>query len=386
MKKLILTFLIIILSYPSFYPQKDVSVTFNVEVDSLHWDSNIYVTGNHIKLGNWQPDVVKLSKSETGENSKSISFKYGEMIEFKITRGNWDTEALNVDGSTPGNFTLTVKNDTTINIQIKLWADQVERIIEGQITGTVRYHKNFESKNLKPRDIIVWLPPFYFSEKEMRYPVLYMHDGQNIIDPRTSSFNIDWQIDESADTLIRKEYIDPIIIVGIYNTQDRSEEYSEDSLGYVYMKFIIDSLKPFIDKNYRTLDDRENTATGGSSSGGLISFILPWEYPTVFSKSACISPAFKIDKYDFVNNVVSDKGEKKKLKFYIDNGNDALDTKLQPGVDEMLNALIEKGFLEKQDYYFFKDLDGSHNESSWSKRFWRALIFMFGTVKGKSLL
>ena len=386
MKKLILSLLIIIFCNLSIYPQKDVSVTFNVVVNSLHFGSNIYITGNHIKLGNWQPDAVKLSKKSTKEYSKSISFKYGEMIEFKITRGGWDTEALKDDGSIPVNSTLTVKNDTTIKINVKLWSDQIERKIFGQITGIVKYHFNLEGKGIKPRNIIVWLPPFYFSEEEKRYPVLYMHDGQNIFDPRTSSFKVDWQIDESADTLIRKGFIDPIIIVGIYNTQDRNEEYSEDSLGYAYMNFIVDTLKSFIDKNYRTLTDRENTATGGSSSGGLIAFILPWEYPQVFSKGACISPAFKIEHFDFVDNVVSYSGEKKGIIFYIDNGNDELDTRLQAGVDELINALNEKGFIEKQDYYFFKDLFGSHNESSWAKRFWRALIFMFGTEKGRSLI
>lgn len=386
MKKLILGLLIVIISIPPSFPQKEINVTFYILIDSMHFGSDIYLTGNHIKLGNWQPDVVKFSENNKGKYSKNISFNYGEMIEFKITRGSWETEALNDDGSVPGNYTLTTRNDTTITIKVNLWADQIEQKISGQITGIVKYHLNLKGKRIKPRDIIVWLPPFYFLETDKRYPVLYMHDGQNIIDPRTSSFKVDWQIDESADTLIRKKYIEPVIIVGIYNTSDRNKEYSEDEPGCLYMQFIVDSLKPFIDKNYRTLPDRENTATGGSSSGGLISFILPWEYPQVFSKSACISPAFKIDEYDFVDNVKLHHGEKKKLKFYIDNGSDALDTRLQAGIDEMLKALNEKGFIENQDYYFFKDLTGSHNENSWAKRFWRALIYLFGTEKGKKLL
>jgi enterochelin esterase-like enzyme len=385
MKKFILGLTIIFCNL-SFYPQNDFSVTFKVVVDSSHFGSNIYVAGNHKKLGNWQPDVVQLSEKGNREYSKSISFKYGEMIEFKITRGSWDTEALNDDGSIPGNFTLTVKNDTTINVQVKLWADQTERKIIGQITGIVKYHLNFKGKGIRSRNIIVWLPPFYFLEKEKKYPVLYMHDGQNIFDPRTSSFNIDWQIDENADKLIKQGLIEEIIIVGIYNTIDRWSEYSENDTGYAYMRFIVDSLIPFINKYYRTLHGREFTATGGSSMGGLISFMLLWEFPNVFSKAICVSPAFKISRFNFVDNVNSYQGEEKYLKFYIDNGNDALDTKLQAGVDEMINALDEKGFTEKKDYYFFKDYDGSHNENSWSKRFWRALIFMFGTEKGKSLL
>jgi len=70
-----------------------------------------------------------------------------------------------------------------------------------------------------------------------------MHDGQNIIDPSTSAFQVDWQIDEALDSLIKQDLIEPIIVVGIYNSIDRDNEYSEDELGYSYMNFIVDSLK-----------------------------------------------------------------------------------------------------------------------------------------------
>ncbi len=149
---------------------------------------------------------------------------------------------------------IEVLNDTTIHIKVNLWADQVEKKIEGQITGTVKYHRNLQGKGIKPRDIIVWLPPGYETDLNKSYPVLYMHDGQNIIDPRTSTFQVDWQIDETADSLIRQGLIEPIIIVGIYNTTDRNEEYSEATLGFAYMEFIIDSLKPFIDRNYQNFN------------------------------------------------------------------------------------------------------------------------------------
>jgi predicted alpha/beta superfamily hydrolase len=173
-----------------------------------------------------------------------------------------------------------------------------------------------------------------------------MQDGQNIVDPRTSTFKVDWQIDEATDSLIRKGLIEEIIIVGIYNTPDRGSEYSENDTGYAYMNFIVNSLKPFIDKNYRTLSGRKYTATAGSSLAGLISFMLAWEYTDVFSMAACISPAFKIERHNFVDNVESFSGEKKEIKIYIDNGDNELDSKLQIGVDEMLQALKKKGMFK----------------------------------------
>ena len=93
-----------------------------------------------------------------------------------------------------------------------------------------------------------------------------MHDGQNIFDPETSFSGVDWQVDETADSLILQGKMKEIIIVGIYNTIDRSAEYSDSDTGYAYMNFILDRLKPFIDLKFRTLRDRNNTATMGSSS------------------------------------------------------------------------------------------------------------------------
>lgn len=213
-----------------------------------------------------------------------------------------------------------------------------------------------------------------------------MHDGQNIIDPSTSSFQVDWQIDEALDSLIKQELIEPIIVVGIYNSVDRDIEYSETELGYSYMNFIVDSLKPFIDRIYRTKSDRNNTANGGGSLGGLISFILAWEYSDVFSKAICFSPAFKVDQYDFVDNVLEYSGNKKEIKLFIHNGDNELDTQLQTGVDEMLTALIKQGFKEKSDYLYIKSKNSQHGERDWAKNISRALIYLFGTEKGKSLL
>ncbi|MCW8802283.1 MAG: alpha/beta hydrolase-fold protein, partial [Candidatus Bathyarchaeota archaeon] len=249
-----------------------------------------------------------------------------------------------------------------------------------------KYHRNFQGEGIKPRDIIVWLPPGYDSDFNKNYPVLYIHDGQNMVDPYTSSFQVDWQIDEASDSLIRKELIEPIIIVGIYNTPDRNQEYSEDKLGYYYMNFIVDSLKLFVDRNYRTKPGRENTANGGGSLGGLISFILMWDYSQIFSKAVCFSPAFKIDQYDFIDNVKSYKGAMKNFKLFINNSDNELDLRLQPGVDEMLEILKQQGYIEGNNYYFHKVKNSLHSEKDWAKNIWRALIYLFGTEKGKNLL
>jgi len=386
MKKYLLIFISISSLTFNFCSKNTANVTIEVTADDLNDSVEVYITGNDEIFGNWQSDVVKLDKIEKGKWRDTFTFQIGKKIEFKLTRGSWETEALNPDSTIPPNYTFEILNDTLIKIKVNLWADQIELKIEGQITGNVKYHRNFLGQGIKPRDIIVWLPPGYESNSVKNYPVLYMHDGQNVVDPRTSLFQVDWQLDENADTLISNILIEPIIIVGIYNTSDRNFEYDESVLGKTYMNFIIDSLKPFIDRKYRTKPDRENTANGGASLGGLISFILVWEHPDIFSKAICFSPAFKIDNYNFVDNVMSYQGKKKDINIFINNGDNELDSELQPGVDEMINALTSQGYAEEKDFYFFKSRNSLHGEKDWSKNVWRALIYLFGTEKGRELL
>jgi predicted alpha/beta superfamily hydrolase len=347
-----------------------------IVISSLPETEKVFIAGNKPELGNWNPEKVSLDKINDSSWSKIFIFKIGETIEFKFTKGSWEAEAQDEHGKISGNKTLKVLNDTVLIFKVEGWGKESLRIT-GQITGEVRYHKNFKGRSVLPRDIIVWLPPSYDSLPDRFYPVLYMQDGQNVIDPLTSSFGIDWQIDEVTDSLIKAKSIQELIIVGIYNTPQRGKEYNKTKIGSTYLNFIIEELKPFIDKTYRTLPDFKNTAVGGSSSGGLISFILAWENPDVFSKAACLSPAFKIGKIDYVAPIHDYVGAKKNIKIYFDNGGIGLEEQLQPGIDEMISVLIEKGYVENEDFLFVKDSLAEHNESAWAKRVYRFLEFLF---------
>ena len=204
-----------------------------------------------------------------------------------------------------------------------------------------------------------------------------MHDGQNIFDPATSAFGVDWRIDETLDSLIRKKYIPPMIVVGIYNTADRSKEYGQGDKGKAYMEFVVKKLKPFIDSAYRTKPDAKNTIVGGSSMGGLISFMLAWEYPKVFAKAICMSPAFKISTIDYVKVVKASGRKADGQSFYIDNGGVGLESQLQPGIDEMIKALKEKGFRQNKDYFLIIDPQAKHFESAWAERFPEAMLMLY---------
>src|SRR5579862_4619958 len=186
---------------------ENFSITFNVTTTNLMAGVKIFIVGNEEKLGGWDPAAVELVKKEDGTWTGTFAFPVGTRLEYKITRGSWETEAVGADGIVPGNSVLDVQSNETVNIVVPNWRDVLHkdrpRKVEGQITGTVKYHRQMEGEGIRPRDVIVWLPPSYGSKPEKRYPVLYVHDGQNIFDPETSSFGVDWGVDETADKLIR---------------------------------------------------------------------------------------------------------------------------------------------------------------------------------------
>lgn len=377
MQKLLCTLTFLFLSTLNLFSQELINVTFNVNAPGIDDTAKIYIVGNVAELGNWQPNLVALEKIGIENWSRTFQLPKNFRLEYKFTKGSWTTEALGTDATIPRNSILIANNDTTVSSTISNWRDNFNFKVPGQVTGTVEYHRNFVIDGLKTRDIIVWLPPDYNDNTDKRYPVLYMHDAQNIFDPRTSTLFIDWQADETADSLIRAGEIESIIIAGMNNTADRGEEYNNTPLGKLYMKLIAEKIKPFIDSKYRTLPDRNNTAVAGSSMGGLISFMIAWEYPDLFSKAACFSPAFRIHDIDYVREVFNYNGGKKEIKLYIDNGGVALEAQLQPGVDEMIDALKQKKYEEGKDFFVYIDKTAEHNEAAWAERFWRPLKIFF---------
>jgi predicted alpha/beta superfamily hydrolase len=250
------------------------------------------------------------------------------------------------------------------------------RIGRNEIIGTADLHENFPSKFLKnERSIIVWLPPKYKRARnsEKRYPVLYMHDGQNIIDPKTSFAGADWRVDETVTRLIEEQKMKEIIVVGIYNNEDRLEEYSDSEKGKNYLRFIVEELKPFIGSNYRTLVDRNNTAIMGSSMGGLTSFLAALKYPEIFSMAGCMSSSFYYNNNKVFSLLEEDVKRKNPVKFYIDHGEDGL----KDG-QKMFCKLTRIGFVIGTDLDYYYARGAEHHENAWAERLERPLLFFFG--------
>jgi predicted alpha/beta superfamily hydrolase len=371
-----------LISFPIISLAQSVKIQINVVCPpDTPKDAVVYIVGGREDLGNWNPGLIPMMKVDDSTRSFTFSCPAGMLTEFKITRGRWSNEAIYQKGVISPNWRVHPDQDTVITLYPISWLEEKGPPPNFQITGTVKYHKQLMVKGLAyKRDVIVWFPPGYEKEKKRRYPVLYMHDGQNVIDPMTSFTGTDWQADEVADSLIRQKKIESIIIVGIYNSPDRVEEYSDTPKGRAYATWVANVLKPMIDKTYRTKKDRKNTAVMGSSMGGLISFLFVWWYPNVFYQAGCMSPAFIVHDFQSVKEVKAAK-KMKDVRIYMDNGTVELEDTLQRGLDQMKPALEAKGYVLGKNLDYFIDQGAAHNEAAWAKRLPRPMIFMFGKNK-----
>jgi predicted alpha/beta superfamily hydrolase len=261
---------------------------------------------------------------------------------------------------------------------------------EHTLTGHFGFHRGFYSRLLNnERDVIVYLPPRYKRAKKTRYPVLYLHDGQNLFDGATSFIpGREWRVDETAQRLINAGLIAPLIIVGIYNTgHDRVDEYAptqdervqKGGQADLYGRMLVEELKPFVDAHYRTLPDRENTGIGGSSLGGLVSLYLGLRYPHVFSKLAVLSPSAWWDRRMIIRYVQLLEW-KPPIRIWLDIGTaegDAVNA-LPP----LRDALIEKGWELDSDLKYVEAPDAVHDENAWAERVEPILRFLFPAGKG----
>lgn len=301
-------------------------------------------------------------------------------IEFKFTRGSWASVESNENGNYIPNRFYSPNEGDTIHLQILGWED-----LNGNGSGTSTATENvtiltdsfYMPEFDRYRRIWIYLPPDYDSAG-FDYPVLYMHDGQNVFDLLTS-FAGEWEVDETLNELHAEG--DPgVIVVAIDNGQNhRIDEYSAwvnptygGGDGDIYINFIINDLKPYIDANYNTLPDRENTGLMGSSLGGLISTYGGIEYQEVFSKIGAFSPSYWFNPESFTH--VSETGMQESMRIYQVVGS------LEGMTDDMFameDTLLAAGF-EEDNVLSIEVEGGQHSEWFWAQEFEAAYLWLFG--------
>lgn len=283
--------------------------------------------------------------------------------------------------------------------------------IFGQVnvsSGTVKRLEKFASKYVDARNIDVWLPDGYSVKK--KYAVLYMHDGQMLFDASATWNKQEWQVDETVGRLIEEGKIKETIVVGVWNNGEcrHSEFFPQKTLAEIpaatrdfiiskqlknkpqadnYLKFLVEELKPYIDKNFSTRQDRKNTFIAGSSMGGLISIYALCEYPKVFGGAAGMSthlPLILAENVDANNDLIAasfrnylekNLPEANTRKIYFDYGDQSLDVfypPLQKKVDDILHG---KNWTAKA--WLTRSFPGEdHSEKAWSKRLQIPLEFL----------
>jgi predicted alpha/beta superfamily hydrolase len=370
---------------------REAHVTFEVTVPpETPADAEVWLTGNHDALGQWNPQGLKLTRTSQGRYTASLKMPAGALLEFKVTRGSWDTVEKGAQGEEVPNRSLRVIGVRAQRVPVKVsrWADEGGGPPPKGVTGTVRYLRNVKSRHLsRPRDIIVWLPPGYDANSKRRYPVLYMHDGQNLMDAGTS-FSGEWQVDETAQRLVQEGKVEPLLIVGVYNTEERFSEYTHvvdpvyaehgGGKADAYGRFLVEELKPLIDKTFRTRTGAKDTGLAGSSLGGLVTMHLGLKYPGTFQRLGVMSPSVFWGNKDIVTRVKA-LPKKLPLRIWVDIGTEEWRGSQETVEDARLlrDALVSEGWRLDKDLRYVEVPGAVHTESAWAERFGDTLQYLY---------
>lgn len=359
---------------PSVMAQLTIMVTDLPE--PAHKDS-IYISGD---FEGWSGGNEKYRLHKVDNNYLITLEKQQDAIKFKFTKGSWESVEVKANGSQTENREYSFsENKDTLKVKIEEWSGQFKKISTAT-TNVKLLAKDFYMPGLdKKRNIWIYLPPSYDGSSQ-RFPVIYMHDGQNLFDDALA-FSGEWEVDETLNRLSNEKKLN-LIVVGIENGgAERINEYTPwtlpaypaEPMGEAYIESIATTLKPFVDEQYRTLADNQNTVIMGSSLGGLISYYAALKNPLVFGKSAVFSPSFELapSSYDFAKNHSNIKNS----RMYVMAG-DLESEKMVNRIQEMSNLMTAEGF-PVSNIHLNVVKGGEHNETLWKNQFEAAILWLF---------
>ena len=346
----------------------------------------IFVAGS---FNGWNPHSAAYALTKKADGSYQITLPAGSgAVEYKFTRGSWATGEVRANKQPLANRKATLGQAAEIDNEVLGWSEPgaAERPKKHTATAEVRVlSESFDIPQLgRHRRILVYLPADYGRQPKRRYPVLYMHDGQNVFDAATS-FSGEWGVDETLNRL-RAAGQDPSgsIVVAINNdNQHRSDEYipwrnteiKAGGQGGQYVDFLARTLKPYIDAHYRTRPDVAHTGIAGSSLGGLISVYAALKYPQVFGQVGAFSPAFWVCN-DSLRAFAKTHLAAPTARFYFVCGPKESETML-PMMKQWRDELRAEG-VPAANLSFHAPTDGQHSEWFWQREFPAAYQYLFG--------
>jgi len=327
-------------------------------------------------LNNWNPNESQFEFKKDSEGSFRLTIPTpSQKIEYKITQGNWETAE-----DSPNRILDLSDSSKIIELKIQNWAQPKEKK-HTAATNVKILSENFKIPQLDTaRKIWIYLPPDY-QKSNKRYPVIYMHDGQNLFDDFTS-FSGEWNVDETLNEIF-SETGQSAIVIGIDNGGEtrlaeyspwNNEKYKTKGEGDLYLEFLTKTLKPYIDKNYRTEKQASKSIILGSSMGGLISLYASVKYPAVFGKAGIFSPAFWFVSKDLKAYLNKNQNNLKNSKFYFVAGKNEDET-MVPEIKTIHGLLLKNSVPEKNTVVKI-DADGTHSENYWKRELKHALIWL----------
>jgi enterochelin esterase-like enzyme len=252
------------------------------------------------------------------------------------------------------------------------------------VSPQLRKHEKFRSRFLRnQRDLIVYVPPGYDEQPWRRFPVLYLHDGQNLFDGATSFVpGQDWHVGQTADAVITAGEVAPLIIVGMYNTRARIREYTPTWVPKLgggradrYGKFLMEEVKPFVERHYRTLPGPQHAGLGGSSLGGLVSLYLGLKHADIFGCIAALSPSVWWNQR-VMYRFAAEAEVAPRPKIWLDIGT-CEGPRIVPDVEQFRDILLQKGWRLGGDLHYQRVEGAEHNEAAWAQRVAPFLRFLF---------
>jgi predicted alpha/beta superfamily hydrolase len=350
--------------------------------------ATLYLAGS---FNTWNPGSAAhaLTRQPDGSYTVTLPATVTGTLEFKFTRGSWASVESDAQNQDIGNRRYTATGaPATVDFQVLNWKDQggsPPACTSTALTPNVQVISTaFQIPQLgRTRRVWVYLPTDYATSGR-RYPVLYLHDGQNVFDQCTS-FSGEWGVDEALAQL-RQQGADPTgcIVVAIDNDGgQRLNEYSPwnnpqygGGQGNQYVDFLVQTLKPYVDQQYRTLPDRLNTGIGGSSMGGLISLYAALKYPAVFGRAAVFSPAFWFAETDLKNYLHQHRATAgQPTRFYFVAGTQESQT-MVPLMQAVRDSLQRAGYAAT-DLSYQTRTDGQHAEWFWRREFPAAYQWLY---------
>lgn len=330
--------------------------------------SDLYLAGS---FNGWNPqdELFKFHKDDKGQYYFELLLAPG-LYEYKITRGGWDKAECKKDGTPVANRVLTIPAAPVTTLSVEEWTDRFPAA--PRLSTASRQVQVIDTAFLIPqlkrtRRVWIYLPESYSTDANQRYPVLYLQDGQNVFDDATS-YAGEWGVDEFLDSTRLAKCIVVAIDHGGSKRLNEYNPYDQERFGKgegdAYTRFLVKTLKPFIDRNYRTLRDRKHTVIAGSSMGGLISLYAVLQYPKVFGGAGIFSPAFWITDGRIIKEA-SRKGKKVNARLYFYAGKLEGETMVPDllKVFDTLTAVSPAVMIS-----VIRD-EGGHNEATWRKEF-----------------